>query len=65
MEWPEEDQPDEDIWGHPELLEQHWEMVNLRRKNPGSEPVQDEADDPGSKYVKNELYERYVKEARR
>lgn len=52
MELPEKDQPDESIWNHPELLEEWFEQVKLRRENPGKEiiPKEDESD-----WMQNEL----------
>jgi hypothetical protein len=36
FEGMEEDTPDESIWGHPEKLEEWFETVKERRKNPGA-----------------------------
>lgn len=35
MEMPEDDQPDDSIWNHPERLEAWFEQVKERRMNPG------------------------------
>jgi hypothetical protein len=41
-ELPEEDQPKNTIWDHPEKLEEWFEQVKERRKHPGTEKVPDE-----------------------
>lgn len=41
FELPHDDQPEERIWHHAELMEEHWEAVKQRRANPStpSEPM--------------------------
>lgn len=42
MELPEDDQPDDSIWNHPEKLEAWFEEVKNRRNNPGKEKIDDD-----------------------
>ena len=53
FELPDNEQPDEKIWGHPERLEEWFEAVKQRRES-GMEPISyDEEPDEG--FARNEL----------
>ncbi len=39
FELPDDETPDESIWGHPEKLEAWFDEVKSKRNNPGSERV--------------------------
>lgn len=57
MELPDDDQPDEKIWNHPEKLEEWFDMVKERRKNPNMEKVPNSPEEywEGQEYDQNEL----------
>jgi len=55
-ELPEAEVPDEDIWHHPERLEEWWEAVKQRRENPDMEPVPKASE---SDFAQNELTLQY------
>lgn len=59
FELPEDEQPDESIWGHPERLDDWFEAVKHRRKNPGQEPIVDDYSDKD--FTQNELTAQYRK----
>ncbi len=49
---PDDDIPDESIWGHPKRLEEWFEAVKQRRSHPGMEPI---TDDESGDMMRNEL----------
>lgn len=54
-ELPEAEVPDENIWHHPERLEEWWEAVKQRREH-GLEPIETGGDDG---WAQNELTAQY------
>jgi hypothetical protein len=58
FELPDNDQPDEHIWGHPERLEEWFEAIKQRREQ-GMEPIRDDDDEvPGM--TRNELTDELI-----
>lgn len=54
-ELPENEQPDESIWSHPEKLEDWWESVKRNRETPGMEKIDN--DYSGDDFMSNQLAE--------
>lgn len=57
LELPEDEAPDESIWHHPERMEEWWEAVKERRKNPDMVPIENESAD----MTQNEVTAKYRK----
>jgi hypothetical protein len=57
FELPEDEVPDENIWGHPERLDEWFAAIKQRRES-GTQPVRDEPDE--GQWATNELTQELI-----
>lgn len=60
-ELPDEERPDENIWHHPQRLQEWFEAVKAKRKDPKGEAVP-QAEEPEGGWMRNELLAEHLGE---